>query len=523
MLNDTSLQNLIAYIKRHRARLVLLFGVAILFFIVSKVSIIEIETEGGSGDYQYQVVDQSSGKAKSHKSTKASKTVFISRGSYEITVRSGDGNYFATATAKGFFRKTKLAGKLETEKSRKFIGENPAPCVAYLSNILYSNECSGAFFSTYEHVPATKDMPQYKRLISPGTTEAVEYGGHYDSPKTIVSIFTTKEGTMAIVKPYIANDSATGLTLYRLGTGMKVVEETSLGALNPNETYQASAYREGFLISSKGSSDAFYYASSKSQPEKISFDAPEKKEVSRLTVHSDKENILAVRETADELNGHEDEENKHPSYTELQLINGDFSRKYNFNTTYKAVKLCPHTTICILDNDKLVIYDATGKKLKLQTTISGVSDIETLNDSSVLVIRKSEIIAFDPQKNLGTIDLSLGEQSFNRLSILSDQSYMLHVLDTGAKQNALLIDRAQVSDGIDQKIIQLRKSTYLKSASIYGKFVWVVPNIGEPEYNPKTGLYEDSPERTATANAEILKAATTAGINTSEYHIISTN
>lgn len=505
------------FIRLHLIKMMFVLMIVLGGLWLSNNAMLEISVEDGAKNYEYEIRNQSSTKLIKVSSSNPSKKIRVNRGSYEVTVRSNDKNFFAVVKSKSFLMTTRIAGKLESEKSLEFIGGNPAPCTLYIEGVLYSYECNNVeFLNVYQHTPASKTSPTYKTLI--GNTGA----SGEERAKKIESIFSTKEGTFALLKSsFRADDNQSTHILYKLQNGLVLGKDIALLGLEADKIYSAKPYRDGFIVFEETSNDVFYYASGSAKPEKITIPSPKNKDATILSIYTDTDTLLSVHQSPVDESGHQ--EGKSPkAVTELDILSGKSNRHFSFKQDYESVRLCPHLTVCMIDYDRMLnIYDLSTSKPRLKFRISGVSSVEEFGQSKVIAIKKEHVLVVDPGNAQGHIDFTFDKNTFNYISIVDDQSYILNILDSKQKGQAVLINRSRPTDSIDQKITELKKSTYISDLSIYKKVIWVSPNVGDPEYDSSIGSFDYDRTRVAAANDAINILVRNIGINTQVYSIIS--
>jgi hypothetical protein len=102
-------------------------------------------------------------------------------------------------------------------------------------------------------------------------------------------------------------------------------------------------------------------------------------------------------------------------------------------------------------------------------------------------------------------------------------SFGLCTKDENGKKVALLVNQEQENtDSINIKIEQLARLSEVKSVSIYGRYIYISPDIGNPQPNPQTGFFEYDKTTVKNANAIINQEIDRIGISRSTYTIINT-
>lgn len=490
------------------ARRLRLIAAAVLLFLgvatASSYGFIKIQVTGGAtggGGYTYTVGRLAGAKATELTSSEASLKRLTRSGNYEISARGPGGGFFALAKVDGFFRTRAVEAKLSPEKSRLFVGDNPAPCMFY-GQMLYSYECNEGNLPINIHVPASETTPSYTDNLPSGYLEGLVEG-----------IIKTAEGNLALFQPADAEGGA-GRVVMLLDNQLKPVKSTALDLANGNGAYRLAAYKSGFLVYSADFTEAYYYSSVGGNPEKIDIKKPQAAGMNFVSLSASGDRLIAVySDLADEDVGDSGPKQKIKS----EVIDLSSGSRLIIPRSVSSAVACGNR-LCALGEGELLVYGAGGKE---DYRISGVSQIETVG-GNLIAVRKNEVLGLDIPSRTGGIDYSFGEYDFCGLQKIDESRYILCVI-AGSNSSALLIDRAAADlDSIDKKLAGLRKLPFINSASVSGGYIYVSPNLGEPQYIQSLDGYGYEPSIKQKVNDQINQAAAKLGIDTAKYRLVNT-
>jgi hypothetical protein len=488
--------------------------VVLVLILVAGYGFISVETTGGTdklSEITYELTNQGTGKKTTVKSTSAIKK-FVTRGRYEVMVRRGSTSYFATVKSSGFFTTKKVSATLAPEKGRRFIGDNPSPCMYLLKDVLVSYECfNTSLNSISRHVPATANQPTYAAK----NTSPLE--------GTIEGLLPTKQGDTVILKaPEIDEDQGAPHTAFTLDSNLNVQPGKALADLTDSQTYTIHPYKDGFLAINNEFVQAQYFADPANKPEVVPVEAPEdeKQEPYTADARGSRMLIAYANETQADRQNPDAEKITRKIDGTLVIRDGSETRKYPVSTKYAAVKLCGDKYLCALSDRAVEVFDVSGKKLKSLYRVQEVSEMLTTTDQLV-VVRSGEVMGLDVATGTGTVQYHV--ENYTTCGIKpTGPSYTLCLINQKDKKVALYIDQQTESDQIDQKVAQLLKAPEVRSLSIYGKFISVSPEVGSLTFIPSRGEFGYDPKRVTTANKAITEAVTKAGIDPATYQVKST-
>lgn len=492
----------------------LLIAVLLIVFLgvlswVSSHAFITITVENAkSGDLTYALANQ--GSHKSDKASSPSHTIkrLVHKGSYEILIEQGDANYFSVSRAGGFLTTSKLSVKLTNERARKFVGNNPLPCMYYSGLVLYSYNCNGSFNEARIHVPATLSTPTYIQK-NPISTDG-----------TIEGIAQTGEGTLILQQPTRKSDGSTASHhIFLLQEGLKLSPGRDLADLNPSKAYSVEPYIKGFIVYDAEFSHILYYSNLAATPSPITLD--------KITgegygpyAHSIQGDSVIVAYTNLEYEPRDGKTRKDKPQTKLALNQKGNLRQFTFAKTYGSFSLCGTSKLCLLRDKKLEVYDISGQKQKLLYAIDNILSIQNFGQR-LLVARDNQLLDLDIDKRSGYSSYNFGDYTYCGLQT-DTSGYTLCLVNNKKKRVALHLDQQTIDkDSIDKKIANLLKYNEVEDISVYDKFIYISPNVGTPIYNLATNGYGPDVVTLRKVNTILEQAITTVGINRSAYSIIN--
>jgi hypothetical protein len=198
------------------------------------------------------------------------------------------------------------------------------------------------------------------------------------------------------------------------------------------------------------------------------------------------------------------------------------TRSYKFNQYLTSILLCGEQKLCVVGDGKLSIYDISGKKAKLDYTIGNADEIMQ-DGNSIIAIRNKDVLNINPLTGTGFISYSLGDYELCGMQP-DNNGYILCLIDNKSKKVALRIDEnSNNSDSIDKKVANLQKYSEVSEISAYGKYIYVIPELGEPTFIPSLGNFGYNPNTVKNLDEILQKRISAVGISRSKYTIINTS
>ncbi len=485
----------ITIIKKILTKWKLIAGVVLIILIIIGLynyGYIAISVSGGDshGEFTYQILNQSTNKTEEIKKGPTSITRLVGRDSYQILVKQNNLSGMVVVNSSWFFSKTTVQIELKPQLGSEFVGNNPGPCLYYMYDILYSDECLGG--SLTKHVPSTARQPTYNTLASP------EIGD-------IEGIIDTGAGYLALIKHtyYVNSESWTNepnyYTAYLLGPGLSIKAKASLKDLNIDDSYSIQAYGDGFVAYNKDYTDIKYYSSITSSPETIKIDRPSNNKQKPQAISVQGKNILIEYSTKAGVSPDSDVRGVGEADVAIYLYSNGSTKKFSFNRHFNTIALCGTDKMCLLDTDKseLLVY-TTSPNPKLLYKINSVSSMVQQGSKQYLKI-KSSVVDFDYDTQRGFEVYA--NNDFEIYNMTQQGGGGLISIGNNGVINALALTGSNNNSTSPDTLLKLRSIPEIKLVSIYKDRVFIVPELGEVKWiNKDNGFGYDKAAQAATIN-----------------------
>lgn len=416
-------------------------------------SFIEVNiTNGESGSYKYNFLNQSSNKNTEIVSNNPQTKQLLPTNSYSVLIQQNYRSFFSVVKTGKFLANTYIEDKLVPENKREFIGNNPGQCMSYVNSVLVTFGCNDLLENALVHIPATPNLPTYST-----TTRGKGPAGYYEG------IFETKDGSFAL--SHIPNSEEYGQThiLNKLGANFQSIEAINISTLNPSIRYSAVKFKNGFIAFNDSFSDIQYFPDTKNQSSNITGVYPDPS-YTPLNLDTNSETIMTSYS----------KNNK----TYMFFNNNGIITSITVNKKYSTVSYCGEKYLCMINNKLLDIYKINKNQLDYMYSINGVKNIINIGND-IYFANNLGIVKFNIEKRSGYITYSFGEYRYNSMIKTADGSrVVISVTNPSNNRVALLINPLDNNnDNIDKKIISLIKSGDIKNLSIYKNYISIVPNI----------------------------------------------
>jgi hypothetical protein len=481
------------------------------------LSINVADTGEVNSSVSYTLRNQTSGEVTNIKSTDTHITRVLAKADYEVVVTQAERSYFALTQTKSFLRSTAIDVKLQPEKQRAFVGNEPGPCM-YYTDVLYSYECGGEAASFKVHLPATP--------TDPTTANAAAIEGMITEG---IAAFQSQSYMLAQV--YTGDDAATQHKLFPLSQDLALTSPLTLSDLNPDKSYSVLNADMGVVMHDAEFRDVKVYSDPAAAPKKLDLDRPysvEAKTPASLSATDSTVGLLYNNQSSEGDKGNTD-----LAYLSNELQNGESefivqkpgseARHYSFDHLYTSGILCGDQKVCLLSGSVLQIFDVSGDKAKLLQQILKVQTMQYRN-KTIYIVNDKGVIALN-QKNLsGAFAYSFGDYTYcGGLTVQPDGSFLLCVTNPKGDSSALRVDGTNDNtDSIDKKILKLSQSRSVTSVSAYRNIIFTVPFRGDLNYDPNLPGYTYSAAVIQSSNADISDLVEKLGISKDSYQIIST-
>lgn len=500
-------------VKRYALLFGLLFVALLVASFIWRYGFIQIQVSGASSGSQlaYSLQRQGGGKAAIVVSADSPTLKrLVSKANYEILVTQNNQSRFTIAKTSGFFRTQKVALGLTSEHSRKFVGDNPSPCM-YYTDRLYSYECGDPYGRVNVHVPATATTPTYVSRHSVANIEG-----------SLEGIIRTNAGPVGLSHPSDVEGPGEYVA-YLFDKNLKPKETLELEELDSQKTYAIKAYGNGgFMIYSSDLDEVVLYDGWNAKGRPLNLKPPEDKSLKAVSLSTNGTTVLLVYSSFSAVDITDSElQNKR---TKNQVV---IYKDQQVETTrldgdpISSAESCGQNQICVLRNGVVSIIDPAGQTAEPLYSVEGVDSIASFGND-LLAIRNREVLSLDVGSKSGYIDYALNGLSFCGLQKIDDRRYVLCVVDKD-KKAALLIDRGVADeDSLDKKIQQLRKQPGVKDISVYANYVFITPDLGPLVYDSSIDGYGYSPSDRQRVNSSLKLEVERLGISTKAYTVIYT-
>jgi hypothetical protein len=497
---------------------------ALLFY---NYSFIEITIDSDDSEQKTIVLTNDIGEVVRNQTTdNDSIRLLTPRGNYNVLVQANRGSFFSTAQAPGMLQTRYIDADLQTEKSRKFIGDNPLSCMHYNNDILFSWLCNDIVDLGVTHTPGNQNNPTI-------TNRLYGYGG-----ATFNSSFQHDGKTFALVRSSAESTEAPPIhSVYPLTNEgrLDISNGRVLRDLSSGTTYYGTAYKDGFLIFDRLGYEVFLYESPYQPPEELSLNTPsiEGINLQSISVGDDDSIIMAYSQ------GTIPEFQRGSQYLAPQYINDDETNRPLINTTevfiYKdgsvrnitfdfpvsQARLCGENLVCIGKPGLLEIYDVTTDGPVLKSKISDVLQSED-SPNGLLAVTSDGVALLNPRGGSGFFTYSFEDYEFCGINVRKGEpGYTLCIVDSDAKRYAIYIDETSLTnEPIDKIVSTLNSEEYISTVSVYESFVHILGEYGERMQTPD-GYFLDR-NRITVVNEDIEGRLIELGFDNAVYDLVFT-
>lgn len=473
-------------------------------------SFIKISTQN-TDDTTYTLLNQKTGQTENFTTKEPVIKKLVKKGSYEIFAQNNKESFITVVKTGGFLQTTAIEVSLSPEKSRSFVGNNPAPCMHYLSNVLVSYVCSGLFNRAQLHVPATPHSPTIVR-----NPEITNDGSVEDIIKT-----TSGENLILIKAPGHDESDVAPHTLYRLGEDLSLSSPTILDSLKDGVSYQLKVFGDGFIAHDSVFEHAVYFSNNGTKLKDITLGKVENSQLVPYSLSVSADEFIVAYGSSERLAVDTEPHTHNPVPSEIIVHNAQTQKRLSFDKQYGFVHLCGTDKLCGLYDEWLEVFDISDDSPRLLFRVSGIQRIDKVGEQLVLV-RDNQVFGFDVDSRTGASQYSFGEYEFCGLEI-SGVEYVLCLINDKNDKIALAIDPSSNNmDSIDKKVLDLLKLPEVKNISAYKNILYVSPDLGDLIYVPEFQGFGYDPAIKNRVNATINQAVDELGIDRQKYQIINT-
>lgn len=448
----------------------------------------------------------------------------VGRGDYQVLVQRGEQSFFQLVKTNGFLSTSKVRAETMPEQQRQFVGNNPRTCMYSVDDVLLSNICGDSFIQLQTHVPATATQPTFTTQKNDGSTGTLE------------GIVTTPRGNLALLQAL--DGETTNHFLYSINGRGELGEPRLLPDLQPDREYSLVGYREGFLIYDQAGRQFFYYTSAATTPERLNITTPDDDRLVFDSLQVDGDNLALTysSDSFDDLLNFDSPEGieAHPPEVEASIrpsgdpksqvvlyVPDQSPKTLNFAAAPLRAYACGSDRLCLQSPGKLTVYDSRGDEPKPLYALDSVTAVQN-STAGLLVVQPAGILRLDVARRQGFMEYTFGEYRYCGLQSVQAGSYVLCLFDTNDQRLALRINQTQPNNSsIDKKVAELLKLGEVKDLSVYGRFIYVSPELGEPAYDESSNSFGYPPATIAAVNGKINQEIARLGIDRNTYSVIN--
>ncbi|MGI9027569.1 MAG: hypothetical protein ACR2FM_01840 [Candidatus Saccharimonadales bacterium] len=469
--------------------------------------------------YDYKIVDQKTGKTIHSESKSGSVKKRVSKGSYEVLVFQNGTSYYKVINTGSFLSTTAIKAELQPENNRSFVGNFPDTCPYYAQDLLYSYDCEGNSDALKIHLPATNKAPTAASVVDDALRGL-----------TITGIYPAGGKNLVLLSGRNPVGSSDGRALIsELRPDFSLIDSVVPTGIEDKQYYKIVAYKEGFVLYNNEFTDVLYYPSLGAKPEKISFEKPNDDKLQPFELIAKNDTLAAIysypydeRNFGENQTSNDDRVEVTKGKTVYQVIKNGERKDFTFVGGYTRAILCGQNNLCILNGARLTVYDIAGKKQKELFTVQEVREILTDNDKLVIV-REKEVLSMDIASRTGVVGYSYGDYISCGGHGVPSGGYLLCIGGPKETKSTLYIDTKKANtDSIDKKVLSIADQPYIDTVSVYKSFIYIVPNLGEPIYDPAAKGYLPDPGVRQKTALDINKLIDGLNIDRKQYTIINT-
>lgn len=455
--------------------IVLLMALSFTLFWIFGHSFLTIEsgaTDAGIKTYRIINIDGYESKITTAKN---SVRQVLKKGSYQVTVEAGTKNYFSFVETKGLLKTTYVRGTLSPEHGRTFVGNNPAPCMYYFDELLYSTECGESIRSLAKHIPASGYVPSY--ISYPENTAL------YGINESLVTLETGN--TYALLKDV---EGIAGYSIQQIFGDMQGGERVRLEGPNPDYSYKMKPYKNGLIVYSNEYPRVYFVDPTRAMNiSPIEITTPPAVPLRSITVQGRALVLLySVAANLDTI-GPEDDRAEQDSLedaqgeTEVIVYEDGAQKNYKFPFTYSSGTQCAKDRLCLVGLGGASVYDTSEKKQpRLLYRVPLVIEAVGTNTDSVRFITPNGLILFNPTTASGYLEYAFGQYRPCGYNDAVSGGFLLCLIDTKQNKVGLLIKNSPLDGGaIDKQIQGLLASRDVSAVSVYKNSIIVIPSYPE--------------------------------------------
>ncbi len=413
-------------------------------------------------------------------------TKTLKSGTYTILIKNGNESQILTAEVGSFFSNTSVTAALVSQQPREFVAENPRGCITAIAESFLSYPCDGPVSGIVFHVPANESMPTFTRKVRAARDEA----GTQKSPEEVgvIEDFVDLNGKKLLLA-YTNGEYGALHSVYEMSVVQNEPTLLFLGSLDSlgDELFYVLKDSQGIVL--RGKKTPIIYKGADFN--KLSLASEESRD-NLLSYDGSTDLSSFIFSKSIPKNGG-DEYEVTQAGTTLEITSLDKSIEKKFTGTINRVSFCGDYVCVINEKKSLTLFD---KNLSVVVSIAGVSDYRAISDT-IFIVKDSAILYFDTTSLDGYILYS--NTDFKLSGLRTVDKTIFAVINSGQKEHLL---RLGAGDFVDQALPALFENPFINTLSIYKKFIFASPELGE-RIPTERGLYEYDPAVKAAAKLSI--------------------
>lgn len=503
------------FTKKYLLRAGILTVLVAMFYTLVTYCWIHVNIADTAGrDISVSLTSQSNLSTKMKTSPTGSVRLFVKRGTYEVLVRDKDSSYFTITKANGFFTTRDVKATFTKERERAYIGNNPLYCMSDIGGTLLSYNCEGSFDSVTIHTKASKSVPT--TAITDAKAPFGDLGGMVRFNGIDYLLINNSDGSL-ISDDGPANRS---YTIYSVSARNNSIEYTPIQILSDIDNsgvYHLYVFDGKLLLMpEKGTGKSYQLETPTAAPTSIKLaDAGKNESVYNKTASS--EAIVWLTTTS--------EGSKKRDFSRVLLHTKDGNDiNQSFKKLYDTGFMCGQS-VCMVAGQTIDIYTLNTKKLRYSYSVA----------TAWQALPADKGIVFSPEKNGELVFLNTASREGYSMYQLGNYSLVNMVADGSGgflvtfknsyydRFTLHITDSPDTTQQIDKKIDSLRKLDGVKSISVEGSYIYIVPKLGELVYDESTKNFDYDTRKRGEVNSAIDAKISELQIDTGRYYIINTS
>lgn len=427
-----------------------------------------INTIGFTATTKLTIFDEND-KAISRK-THANITISIKQGLYRVEVFDDSHNSaIGFINVKGRLATSTLSLKADQQYGQEILGKNPSNCMGMLAGLMYSNDCQGDFSLSKLHLAANEVTPPITMAPRNPPANATVLSQFEELGKTYLVI---SESGAVFLNELIYNELDRSLSLRR-------VRDMNINNSVDRVFGQKTTF--GYVLADPAHQKAYYYTGLGVEPTKtVDLPTPRYSDYS-AGAYAFKENgdiAIFEKQAIVRVEG---------TTTSGNLRLKDVTREINRDV--RKLDFCFGDKLCALEeNNRVQVFSNSGGSLKIVGELTGVTNFASFGNSNILVAVSGGLALLNESLSGSYLVYGSG-LSIESINLLPDGDVLAKI--GGSKGDiGLRLSKTLPDNRLLYKYGALESRAYIKSLSVYKKYLYITPEAGRPEYNAALELYD---------------------------------